>query len=1297
MAEALPLIAQAVGTVIGGPVVGTIAAIVTSMAVASYKRDKARQEARDAYNASLQDRNLTIRSGVAARRYALGRVRIGGATVPYADTVGENERMLDQVVACCEGPISAIPQMYFDDEWCISFSGGAPLTGKFASSNRKARAGNEMRTLSSSSTFTLSHAPRSAADVTVTYTAPGSDLSSVQLTVSSVSGTTVTLSEPFTGEVSVDYTYLDAKPPLQVQWLKGRKDQAATSWSGVTTDNWGAEDRLRGIVGFRTLMDWNEDVYASGPPDCSLVVEGVMPYDPRRNRISNADAAGASAGAPGVAPTGWVFVVGAGLSREIVGTGTDDITGHPYIDIRISGTAAAAGTVVVQPMADTAVTASSGQVWGARLGVRRLAGMAWTSWGLPRLVIRARDGSGDQVGATFVNAAAVDGMPEPVETTLTMPAGTAKVVQGLNLNHTAGQVVDSTFRLTLPQLWQGAVGAATDPQAWSSNPALLAGWYATLPRRVGGCGIPWSWIDWGSIVTAANICDELIAVRPLTGGSLTDIKRYECHTVLSTEASPLDNLDLILSAMAGSRAFTAGQYRFFAGAHRAPTFTITDRDVDQARPIRFEPSSGGAETPPNVMNGRIVDAAKNWVESGVSPVVNEAYVALDGGEEPDEMNLAATTDARQANYLMGVELENRRPGFNCQLTITGKGANVAIGDACYVDLEHYGDFASLTWEVVKRSNNFDGTYTLMLSQTKAWRWTLDADRFTPIDAPAPRDLSYLWSVAAVPGFDVFVAAPTVLPDGATVMRLVCVWDPHPQDYVRQSGYIELRYREVNATQWATVPNVPADQASTIISVAGRDRQRYVVQARAVNGLGASSEWAMVTDVDVTSAFSTGKTWVQAGDPGSAARNGDQWFETDNGNYHWVRVSGAWVSVQDGDVTAALAAAAAAQSTADGKIKSYYQPSPPTGASLGDLWFDTDNARTPYRWSGSAWVLAKDSDIAQALDDAAAAQAAAELAQATADGKIETYYQTSAPSGASVGDLWFDTDSDRKAYRWSGSAWVAVDDARIVAALADAAAAQETADGKIRTYFQTSPPSGASVGDLWFDTDDGSKQYRWSGSDWVLSADTRIGQAIVDAASAQATADGKVTTFFSSTTPTAEAVGDLWFKTTDQRMYRWSGSAWVLQSTVGAGDIDTNELAPGSATVVATLDDSTVTEHDDFGFISYTAPVACDVLVTVRSLASSVSAAVVDTNPRLRYGVIVTNSAGTTTLLDSSEVMRHAVLAGTEGIVRVIDRAQFAMTAGQTARFGMRFYGDFAPDEPNWESSDSNTTIEVIKR
>jgi hypothetical protein len=68
--------------------------------------------------------------------------------------------------------------------------------------------------------------------------------------------------------------------------------------------------------------------------------------------------------------------------------------------------------------------------------------------------------------------------------------------------------------------------------------------------------------------------------------------------------------------------------------------------------------------------------------------------------------------------------------------------------------------------------------------------------------------------------------------------------------------------------------------------------------------------------------------------------------------------------------------------------------------------------------------------------------------ATAAGKNKTFSQGTAPTASAIGDIWFDTSNNSKTYRWSGSAWVASDDGRIAsntAAITTEATARASGD------------------------------------------------------------------------------------------------------------------------------------------------------------------------------------------------------------------------------------------------------------
>ena len=287
----------------------------------------------------------------------------------------------------------------------------------------------------------------------------------------------------------------------------------------------------------------------------------------------------------------------------------------------------------------------------------------------------------------------------------------------------------------------------------------------------------------------------------------------------------------------------------------------------------------------------------------------------------------------------------------------------------------------------------------------------------------------------------------------------------------------------------------------------------------------------------------------------------------------VTTLSASVTTNTANISTALSDAATAQSTADGKIDSFYQDTAPETASEGDFWIDTDDGKKLYRWDSTlpnpAWVEVQDDAIQTAINNAA-------TAQSTADGKITTFYADEPPTAEGNGDLWIDTDDSNKLYRWNETIWQIVRDGGIQSAIDDAATAQSTADGKIVTFFQDEEPTATGIGDLWFDTNDKNKLYRWDATIWSDARDSDIAQAILDASdasiaasNAQDTADSKIVTFFQDEQPTAETTGDLWVDTDDKnKLYRWDGSDWVIIRDEGivenAGLITNEQLARATA-------------------------------------------------------------------------------------------------------------------------------------
>jgi hypothetical protein len=374
-----------------------------------------------------------------------------------------------------------------------------------------------------------------------------------------------------------------------------------------------------------------------------------------------------------------------------------------------------------------------------------------------------------------------------------------------------------------------------------------------------------------------------------------------------------------------------------------------------------------------------------------------------------------------------------------------------------------------------------------------------------------------------------------------------------------------------------------------------------------------------------------KTYRQASPPtGTDINDGDLWFDTDDGNKLYMRVGGAWVSVQD-------LAIAAAQTTADGKNKIFRSPTAPTATAIGDTWFDTDDGNRLYFWNGTAWIDVQDDAIS--------------AAQATADSKVKTFYQASAPTASEVGDIWFDTDDGFKQYFWNGTAWTSVQDTAIAAANNAATAAQNTADGKNRVYRQGTAPGGTlAVGDLWFNTAEDNKPNRWNGSAWEAYGFGNLAIGNLDAQ--------KITTGFLAAARIEAAslnadkiiAGTI---TASQIAASTITGAKIAAGTLTADNIAANTIVASkiaASTITATqIAFATITGDQIAGETITALEIAAGSITVDRLQAGTLTAFTLRTSSGARR-VTVSASTNSISFTESSTTVGHVGPAATDGIV-----------------------------------------------
>lgn len=194
---------------------------------------------------------------------------------------------------------------------------------------------------------------------------------------------------------------------------------------------------------------------------------GALIEESRTNTVPNSTCAGAVAGTPGTLPTGWGTSLAAGISQQIVGSGTSN--GIPYVDIRLSGAATGVSQVIFTDF--TSIVASSGQSWAGYVFINAVSG-SLNNISLSQVVIREGTSAGafvrDEVANFSLALSSV--LQRAVVQIASANASTQRV--GFRIFVESVGAIDITLRIGLPQLEQAS--SALSPILTSGSSATRA-------------------------------------------------------------------------------------------------------------------------------------------------------------------------------------------------------------------------------------------------------------------------------------------------------------------------------------------------------------------------------------------------------------------------------------------------------------------------------------------------------------------------------------------------------------------------------------------------------------------------------------------------------------------------------------------------------------------------------------------------------------------------------------------------------------------------------------------------------
>lgn len=323
----------------------------------------------------------------------------------------------------------------------------------------------------------------------------------------------------------------------------------------------------------------------------------------------------------------------------------------------------------------------------------------------------------------------------------------------------------------------------------------------------------------------------------------------------------------------------------------------------------------------------------------------------------------------------------------------------------------------------------------------------------------------------------------------------------------------------------TTARTNADEA-IVTSVSGLASQYNTLNAQLLveAQTRATADSALAQTITSLQTFSA-KIFVQPTAPSIAvapdnAVEGDLWYDSDDGNhpYTLIDVSGTltWTSIRD-QIFQALQSQIQTEQTAriDGDTALASEV-----VTLTAL-VNTNNSNTLAAIQNESTVRASeddalatqistltssvDSDIATVtsqVQSEATARATADTALASDISSLTAVVNTNASTAAaqisSEATVRATADTALASQITSLTSTVngntaAIQTEQTTRASADSALASQVntvAATRNRVFYQASAPSASSTGDLWFDSDDGNKPYRWSGSAWINITDNR---------------------------------------------------------------------------------------------------------------------------------------------------------------------------------------------------------------
>jgi hypothetical protein len=379
--------------------------------------------------------------------------------------------------------------------------------------------------------------------------------------------------------------------------------------------------------------------------------------------------------------------------------------------------------------------------------------------------------------------------------------------------------------------------SATATVANSSNPALCLRDYLTNSRY--GKGLATGFIDDTLFNAAATKCDAL--VTSYTGSS--NQKIFTCNAVINTGQSLINNVKVILSSMRGIMPYSQGKYGLVIEDQGSATFAFDESHIIGGISIRSE----SKKTKFNRVVATFPDPLSNWqlnqIEYPIAGSAEEAaYLLEDGGIElVKNMDLSCTTNIYSAQDIAEIGLKRSRNALTVTFNSTSEALNCSVSDIVSVTHSTPG-WSAKAFRLQKLTLNPDGTVAVSLveHQDSIYPWSVktQADNVPDTNLPDP------FVVGSPSPIGVTEELYITVNSKGTQSRAFFSWAA-PNDAFVVS--YEAEYKLNGASAYTFITNTSALEARVDDIPPGQ----YDFRARAINSMGAKSEWAYLNNKTIS--------------------------------------------------------------------------------------------------------------------------------------------------------------------------------------------------------------------------------------------------------------------------------------------------------------------------------------------------------------------------------------------------------------------------------------------------------------